>query len=401
MTSRSIAFITHSPYPIEPRAKRMAEALAERGHAVDVFCLRWPGEADFDRVKGVTIYRLPVSRHQGGGRLAYMAEYLRSWLLMAWHVTRHHMRQHYALVQVYNPPDILAFSTLLLRLFSGTRVVLDVRDMAPELFMSRFGLSLDHRITRALRALERWACRYADAVTVCTQHQFDVMAARGIEPAKMAIVMNTPDDAIFGAPVPLPRLPPSAMQPNRPVKLIYHGGILARYGLDVLIEAVSQLLPDVPNLQVDIYGFGDFKPAVQELAVRLGVADIVRFRERLPLEDMPAAIAAADIGVVPIRRDVFTDTILPTKLMEYVHMGVPAVVGRTSTISEYFADDMVAYFRPEDPGDLARQILALYRDPLRARALAENARRFTARHNWPTEEATYTGLIANLIGDKA
>jgi glycosyltransferase involved in cell wall biosynthesis len=400
MKPKHIAFITHSPYPIEPRAKRMAEALAHRGYTVDVFCLRWPGEADFDRVKGVTIYRLPVSRRQGGGRLAYMAEYFRSWLLMAWHVTKHHLRQRYALVQVYNPPDVLAFSTLLPRLFSGTRVVLDVRDMAPELFMSRFGLSLDHPITRALRVQERWACRYADAVTVCTQHQFNVMAARGIKPAKMAIVMNTPDEAIFGTPVPLPRSQASAA-PDRPLRLIYHGSILTRYGLDVLVEAVPHLLADVPNLQVDIYGFGDFKPAVQALAVRLGVAGVVRFRERLPLEEMPAAIAAADIGVVPVRRDVFTDTILPTKLMEYAHMGVPAVVGRTSTTSEYFDDDMVAYFEPEDPADLARQVLMLHSDPNRARALADNARHFTVRHNWPRDEAAYAGLIAGLIGDNA
>ena len=392
---KRIAFITHSPYPIEPRARRMAEALAERGYAVDVFCLRWPGEPETDRVKGVTIRRLPVSRRQGGGRLAYVAEYLRSFLLMAWHVTKHHLRRPYALAQVYNPPDILAFSTLIPRLLSRTRVVLDVRDMAPELFMSRFGLSLAHPITRTLRANERWACRYADAVTVCTRHQFDVMAGRGIETAKMGIVLNTPDDAIFGAPVPLPR-PPAAT--GTPFTLIYHGSILARYGLDTLIEAVPLLAPDIPDLRVEIYGFGDFKPAVQALAARLGVDGIVRFHERLPLEQMPAAIAAADVGVVPVRRDVFTDTILPTKLMEYAHMGVPAVVGRTSTTREYFDDDMVAYFGAGDPADLARQVLALYRDPARGQALARNARRFTAEHNWPRDEAAYVGLIERLIG---
>jgi len=395
MTPQRIAFITHSPYPIEPRAKRMAEALAGRGYAVDAFCLLWPGEPEFERVKGVTVYRLPIARRQGGGRLAYVTEYLRSFLGMAQCVTRHHLKHRYALVQVYNPPDILAFSTLIPRLFSRARVVLDVRDMAPELFMSRFGLSLDHPITRTLRGHERWACRYADAVTVCTAHQFNVMAARGIDRAKMSVVMNTPDDAIFGAPVPLPR---PAVPAGRPFTLIYHGSILARYGLDLLIEALPLLAPEIPDLCVEVYGFGDFKPAVQALAAQLGVDGLVHFHERLPLEEIPAAIAAADVGVVPSRRDVFTDTILPTRLMEYAHMGVPAVVGRTSTIREYFDDDMVAYFQAEDPADLARQVLALYRDPARAQALAVNARRFTGQHNWRQDEATYAGLVERLIG---
>lgn len=399
-----VAFITHSPYPIEPRARRMAEAVAAKGYPVDVFCLRFPGEPDTEEVNGVSIHRLPVTRHQGGGARVYIREYLQFFLLAAWRIVKNGFSEwsaaqskSYALIQVYNPPDILAFSTLLPRLLTGTRVILDVRDMAPELFMSRFNLTPDHFITRTLRAHERWASKYAHAVTVCTDHQFNVMAARGISKAKMTVVMNTPDDAIFGSP---PLLRSQRRTPGAPFTLIYHGSVLARYGIDVLIQAASLLVQEIPTLQVQIYGFGDFKPTVQAQAQALGLDGIVRFHERLPLEAMPAAIAAADVGVVPVRRDVFTDTILPTKLMEYAHMGVPAVVGRTSTTTEYFPDTMVAYFAPDDAADLARQVLTLYREPARADALVAAAREFTERYNWERDKAAYNALIERLIGDK-
>ena len=81
------------------------------------------------------------------------------------------------------------------------------------------------------------------------------MAARGIAAAKMVIVLNTPDEAIFGAPVSLPRPPAAA---GKPFTLIYHGSILERYGLDLLIEAVPLLASEIPNLRVEVYGFGDF-----------------------------------------------------------------------------------------------------------------------------------------------
>ena len=116
---------------------------------------------------------------------------------------------------------------------------------------------------------------------------------------------------------------------------------------------------------------------------------------------MPALIRAADAGVVPLRRDIFTDTILPTKLMEYAHMGVPAVTTRTATISEYFADDMVAYFRSGDAADLAQRVLEIYRHPEQAQAMAARAKRFSDAHNWSSESAAYVALVDRLIGAPA
>ncbi len=396
MTKR-IAVITHSRYPVEPRARRMAEACANQGYEVDVFCLREAGEAAGELLNGVNVYRLPLARRQGRGRLSYMWEYLRSFVLFAWHVSRRHLQAPYALVQIYNPPDILALSSLLPRLLSGARIVFDVRDMAPELFMSRFGLSNDHVITRTLITHERWACRYAHAVTVCTEHQRDIMAARGIPADKMVVVMNTPDDRVFGAPAPLPR-PPGAS--DKPFTLLYHGGFLARYGLGVLIEAVPLLRLDIPNLRVECYGAGDFGATAQAMVQRLGVEEIVHFHKMVPLEAIPSVIVAADLGVVPTRRDIFTDTIMATRLMEYAHMGVPAVVSRTAATTEYFTDDMVADFKSDDPADLARQVVALNRDLARAQSLALNARRFTAEYNWSRDKAAYVNLVNRLIGVK-
>ncbi|PKO24150.1 MAG: hypothetical protein CVU38_00230 [Chloroflexi bacterium HGW-Chloroflexi-1] len=223
---------THSQYPIEPRARRMAEALASHGYDVDLFCLRHTGEAAQETLNGVTIHRLPVTRHQGKGSLAYIWEYLRFFLAAGWQITLRHLRKHYALIQVHNPPDFLTFGTLIPRMFGRTRVVLDVRDMAPELFQSRFDLSPDHLVTRTLRAHERWASAYADAVTVCTEHQPGVMARRGIPPDHMTIGMNCPDEVIFDQPAPDTK--------SEGFSLTYHGSILERSGLDVLITATSR-----------------------------------------------------------------------------------------------------------------------------------------------------------------
>ncbi|PKO24159.1 MAG: hypothetical protein CVU38_00285 [Chloroflexi bacterium HGW-Chloroflexi-1] len=388
MTKR-IAVITHSRYPVEPRARRMAEACAEQGYAVDVFCLREGDEPVQAVVNGVAIRRLPVARHPGAGALVYLREYLQFFLLAAWRVAREHLRRRYDMVQVHNPPDVLAFASLVPRIL-GARILYDVRDLAPELFMSRFNAAPDHLLGRTLYASERWACRYAHGITCCTTHAFNVLTGRGVPAEKLTIVMNCPDDRFFGA---------VALQPKpNGLRLVYHGTLPHRYGVNLLIRALPQLAREIPGLRLDIIGFGDTQPALEALARELGVDSITHFHGYVPLERIPAAIQGADLGVVPMRKDIFTDCGLPTKLLEYVALGIPAVVSRTVTTTEYFADDMVQYFAPDNVADLTTQILALYRDPMRAAQLAANARRFIDEHNWAHEKAGYLRLVDHLLG---
>ena len=46
----------------------------------------------------------------------------------------------------------------------------------------------------------------------------------------------------------------------------------------------------------------------------------------------------AHLGVVPTLKDDFTQLLLPVKLLEYVHMGLPAVAPRLPVIERYFSD---------------------------------------------------------------
>ena len=60
------------------------------------------------------------------------------------------------------------------------------------------------------------------------------------------------------------------------------------------------------------------------------------FHGRIPLDDVPAAVAAADIGIAPTRRDAFTDLSLSTKVYEYAAMGKPVVATRLPLVERTF-----------------------------------------------------------------
>ncbi len=95
--------------------------------------------------------------------------------------------------------------------------------------------------------------------------------------------------------------------------------------------------------------------------------------------------------VVPNRNDLFTDTLLPTKLLEYVALDTPVIAARTRTIAAYFDDSMVRFFRPGDASDLADAILELS-EITRISLLARNARKFDEKHSWTQVAAQYAAL---------
>ncbi len=84
-----------------------------------------------------------------------------------------------------------------------------------------------------------------------------------------------------------------------------------------------------------------------------------------PVEEIPARLAEADLGVVPTLRDDFTELLLPVKLLEYVHMGLPVVASRLPVIERYFGDD-VLLAEPGDAASIAAAIEGVRADPVAA-----------------------------------
>ena len=61
----------------------------------------------------------------------------------------------------------------------------------------------------------------------------------------------------------------------------------------MVVRAVASIARSRPSLPVTatFYGRGDTLPALEALAAELGIADRVSFGGRIPIEDVPRAVA--------------------------------------------------------------------------------------------------------------
>ncbi len=387
----TILMAAYTNYRRDPRVKREAEALIEMGHRVVFLARRQPGEPHREVIEGVEVIKTVVLKARCDTILEYLLDYALFFLMISFHLAAH--PRQYNLIHINNMPDFLVFATWLPRML-GRPVIHDVHDLMPELYSEKYASRGKNWVIQALEAQERWAGKFASAVLTVEERLKDILSERGIPREKIQVLMNLPDERIFPQRDTLARGPREA-----PFVMVYHGTLARRLGLDIAIEAVALAKKSIPLLELRIIGAGEERDRLIGLRNNLGLQEIVTFSDGfVPVERIPAMIDDADVGLVPLRISSGTDIMLPTKLLEYVNMGIPCIVPRTGTISRYFDERMVEFFEAENVESLTSAILKLYRDPEKRARLSQEANvRFGNKYKWSAHKKVYTNLVARLL----
>jgi glycosyltransferase involved in cell wall biosynthesis len=389
-----LLMILHDFYPEESRVVAEARAAVAAGFEVDVLALRGPDERALETLDGVHVIRMPIGHRHGASAVALAAEYIRSTLLGGLKAARLSLRGRYDIVHVHNPPDFLVLAAAVPRL-RGAKMIVDFHDLTADMYMMRFGNRRGGLIDKALHFVERTAARSADAVITVHEAYREQLARNGVRTDAITVVMNSLDERVLHAAQDAPR----GSTTNDVFRVVHHGTVTPHYGVELIVEAVAQARDRVPNIRLELYGSGDALPAVTAHIESLGLADISTLVPRfLRQEDVVARVQGAAAGVaanLPIPLNRFA---LPTKLLEYVALGIPAIAPDLPTIRSHFDDDEIWYFTGGDATALADALVALAMDPTEA---ADRARRAQARYEaytWRRSEAVYTELLRRLTG---
>ena len=262
--------------------------------------------------------------------------------------------------------------------------------------MSKYRLGTDHWCVRLAGYLERASFCYADHVIAINEPIRDLLVSRGLNVSKTTVIMNSVDEAFFVSALSTPKLHSPAATEKEFV-MMYHGTLTSIYGLDIAIEAFGAVYAEMPGSQLWILGSGPEKNALVSLSRKLGLDSRVRFVGSVLPQEIPEWLRRCDVGILATRRDVFLGLSFSNKLSEYIIMGKAVISSRLKTIRHYFSEDALAFFEPNSPQDLARQMLRMYKDPdLRAK-LAERARLEYEPICWGVMRGRYLKLMEDFI----
>lgn len=383
MKKKHVCMIAYTGYARDTRVRREAETLALNGYKVS-FLVPRSGTAEKAKTyeqDGVSVIELNTTKYCGKSKISYLFSYLYFTLACFFVCTWRCLKGHIDVVHVHNMPNFLVFTALLPRLL-GKKLILDIHDTVPETYMAKFGdAGQSPSVAFWLFCLEEKICCCLAHKIICVNHtQKDVLVQRGIPGNKIEISLNVPDHRRFG--MNSERRNQDPMEPTPGFKLVYHGTLARRLGLDLAIKAVADLTGRIPDIEFHIIGGGDDQVEFARYSKEMKLEGHVFFEGFCPVESLVSVLSGMDVGVIPNRKSIASDLMLPVKMLEYVALNIPVVAPRLKTIERYFTEEMARYYEPGNVDDLARAIYDLKSDESLRNNQIREARKFLERYGW-------------------
>lgn len=380
--------IAYTFYEGDNRVRRYAETLVKRGDNVDAICLQQPGSAPFAKVAGVNVYKIQGRKINEKFKIEYLLKLLLFLVKSAYYVTKLHFKKRYDVIHVHSVPDFEVFAALIPKL-TGAKVILDIHDIVPELFASKFKTTKKSILFKLLLLVEKASMAFSDYVIVANHIWHERIVSRSVQQRKCSVVMNYPDPCIFKR--------KNMEKDNGKFIIVYPGTLSYHQGIETAIKAVNIVKDAIPEVEFHIYGKGTDEEYFVNLVKKLDLQQKVLFKQIVPIEKLPEVYETADIGIEPKLKSSFGNEAFSTKILEFMLMGIPVIVSDTLVHTHYFNNNIVQFFRSEDEADLARCIIEMKNGRRFRESLVDKAQEYMLENNWEAKKHLYLGIVDSLF----
>jgi glycosyltransferase involved in cell wall biosynthesis len=322
-------------------------------------------------------------------------------------------RQFAELAAVESAPDVIVCSLPTLELCDeaaafgspvGCPVVLDVRDLWPDVFLDLVPPTVQPFVYPAawpLWRIARRACTNATAIVGIT----DSFVDWGV---KLAGRERTPLDRVFPMGYRERQPPPDeieaaqkfwrhvGIEPDAGRFIVcFFGSINRHFEIPTIIEAAERLRAQNRDVQFVICGDGERRSAWKQLA---GDCPNVIFPGWVDAAAIWTLMRMSDAGIAPYVSSRNFIGNLPNKPIEYLSAGLPVISSLQGVLADLLEDKQCGVtYRNGDAAELASEVTRLMDEPALRRLMAVNARRlyqqeFVAEHVYRDMDSYLTEL---------
>lgn len=211
----------------------------------------------------------------------------------------------------------------------SVKFVLDLHENWPAYL--RVSKHANKTLGKILSNNEQWIkyeieqCQKADNVIVVVDEAKERLSKLGIPEHKIEIVSNYPVLNDFDD------LHRNSKKMHKTI-LFYAGGIAEHRGLQFVIGALPEIIKHTSNVELRIFGQGNYSKNLSELASKTGVQNYVRFFGQVPYKRVLDELMEADITLIPHSKNDHTDSTIPHKLFQYIYAGKPVLASNCAPI---------------------------------------------------------------------
>ncbi|MEH2294642.1 glycosyltransferase family 4 protein [Nostoc sp.] len=397
------------PIGIAPLMTELAEGLVKRGHQVRVITgmPNYPQREIYDGYRG----KWYVTEHKNGVTIQRSYLRIRSKPNLVDRLLLELSFVFTSLPQAFKGkrPDVIILTippllgTLPATIFGwlyNCPVVLNVQDILPEAAVN-IGLLKNKWMIRTLAALEKFAYRTANTISVIADGFRENLVNKGVPVNKIVCIPNWVNVNFIR---PLPKENNSwicSHQLDGKFVVLYSGNIALTQGLETVIDA-AVCLRHIREIVFVIVGESIALHRLQEYCLLNG-ADNVLLLPLQPREKIPEMLAGSDVGLIVQKRNVISFN-MPSKIPLLLASGRPIVGSVPATGTAAKAIQLSGggiIVEPESPDAMAAAVHDLYANPALGARLGNRGRQF-AEENYSLEQALdrYEWLFSHIVANR-
>lgn len=272
-----------------------------------------------ETIDGIRVVRVKTYITANEGFLKRTLDYM-SFMVMA--VVMGVFERRPDVVVATSPQFFCAVGGWVLAALKRRPFVFELRDLWPASIMA-VGAMRKSLVIRLLEKLELFLYRRARLIVSVTESFRADLAARGVPPGKIRVVINGVDLDRYE-----PRARDTALAREFGLEGKFVAGYMGTHGmahaLPKVLEA-AELLRGHDDIAFFFAGSGAERGRVEQIVAERNLTN-VRLVPRQPKERMPALWSLCDLSIVPLRDTPVFATVIPSKIFESMGMGVPILM---------------------------------------------------------------------------
>jgi glycosyltransferase involved in cell wall biosynthesis len=307
-------------------------------------------------------------------------------LKSAWRIFRA-AHSHKAAIYHFHDLDLLPIGFLLKLL--GYKVIHDIHEDYPRQILSKSWIHPKLRVVvaRVIEFAETIGAYIFDGIIAATP-----TIAKRFPENKTTLLQNFPIVGELSRETPL-------THDQRPMKIVYIGGMSAIRGVREMITALS-LVPKHLNITLTIAGTFDSKTLENEVMNLPGWSSVeyLGHQTRSQVSDI---LAKSRAGLVLYHPEPNHINAQPNKLFEYMSAGIPVIASNFPLWREIVTDSKCGLLvNPLNPQEIANAIQTLLENPALGQKMGEyGMKAIKDKYSWEAEKPKLLTLYKKLVKD--
>ena len=247
-------------------------------------------------------------------------------------------------------------SAVLISKIKNIKFILELRDLWPD---SMVAVGMDNKffLFKLAKFLEKKLYFSAHKIIPVTNSFSTYLIKMGIPKSNIKVVMNGVDISFFDF-----KKSKYIKRSSKIFQISYIGTIGMAHSIHTIVEAANIMKNDFYDLPIkfQIIGDGAERKTIEKEIYNL---ENIILLPLVPKEKIIEYLDRSDLGIIHLKKNDLFKTVIPSKMFEYMAMGIPILHGVLGESYEIIRKhNLGIYFEAENPQDLCASIIKLYNE---------------------------------------